>query len=109
LEEVLNSTKPGPPPTPPLLLATKAPLKKLPVYPAFHWFPPDLSEGSKLYNDHVRTLIYADTVLPDVLKILRIHRGNYTKTHPLIGDVLDIPQLESLTGTRFFYVAPVLH
>jgi hypothetical protein len=51
---------------------------------------PDLSEGSQFYNDHVRTLIYAsqsfpapDAVLRDGLKILRIHRGNYTKTHPL--------------------------
>jgi hypothetical protein len=71
--------------------ATAAPLKKMPVYPAFHWVPPDLSEGSQFYNDSVRTLIYAsqsfpdpDAVLRDGLQILRIHRGNYTKTHPLL-------------------------
>jgi hypothetical protein len=66
------------------------PSEERPVYPAFHWVPPDLSEGGEFYNDRVRTLLYAsqsfpdpDAVFRDGLEILRIHRGNYTKTHPL--------------------------
>jgi hypothetical protein len=89
LEEVLGSMLE--PPSAPFILSTMdAPSKKLPVYPAFHWVPPDLNEGSKFYNDHGRTLIYTsqsfpnpDALLRDGLKILRIHWGNYTKAHPL--------------------------
>jgi hypothetical protein len=52
--------------------------------------PPDLSEGGEFCDDRVRTLLYAsqsfpdpDAVFRDGLEILRIHRGNYTETHPL--------------------------
>jgi hypothetical protein len=55
----------------------------------FRWCPPNLECDSPWFNERVRLLRYASHNFPDPKKvieegldILRIHRGNYTPTHP---------------------------
>ena len=55
----------------------------------FSWCPPDLKCDSPWFNARVRSLRYASQsfanpkeVFKQGLEILKIHRGNYTPTHP---------------------------
>jgi hypothetical protein len=57
--------------------------------PEFSWCPPDLSAGGVWYRERVSNLVaaaahYEDRVqlVRDGLRALKVHRSNYTATHP---------------------------